>query len=81
MGEAVALPGEADSPSLGVAGDVLVSVQDDLGREGRMAGHLDGEVAPVPIDDVEVIVVDVGLLLDQLGDLAVAAQLDLPDRG
>src|SRR5439155_142466 len=56
-------------------------IQNDLGREGRMAGHLDGEVAPLGVSDVEGVVVDIGLLLEQLGDLAAGSLLDLPDRG
>jgi hypothetical protein len=58
-----------------------VAVEDDLGPEGRMPGHLDGEVAPLRIQDVERVMVDVGHLLEQLGELAVDALLDLPKRG
>jgi hypothetical protein len=43
----------------------MVPIEDDLRRERRMPGHLDRQVAPLGVHDVEVVVVDVlGLLLD-----------------
>jgi len=79
-GEAVALLGEADPGRLGRAGDVLVAVADDLGAERRMAGHLDRDVAPLGIHDVERVVVDVGLLLAEVADRAARRAFHLPDR-
>ena len=42
-----------------LAGNVLVAVQDHLGGEGRMPADLDREMAPVRVEDVKRIVVDV----------------------
>jgi hypothetical protein len=62
-----------------LAGDVLVAVQDDLGTEWWVAGHLDGDVAPLRIQDVERVVIDVRLLLVQVLDQPASRALDVPD--
>jgi hypothetical protein len=46
MGKAVALLGESNSCLAGLAGDILVAVQHDLGGERRMAAYFDGDVSP-----------------------------------
>src|ERR1700736_3345551 len=43
----VSLLGEGDSRLACLAGDVLMAVQDHLGRKGRMTADLDGEMAPL----------------------------------
>jgi len=45
-------------PSPGrLRGDILMPIEDDLRPEGRMPGHLDREVAPGGVQDVEGIVI------------------------
>ena len=57
-GEAVALLREADAAGLGLAGDVLVAVEEDLRTERRVAAYLDRQVSPGRVHDVEGVVVD-----------------------
>jgi len=64
-------------PALRVASDVLVAVQHHLGRERRMPADLDGQMAPVGVEDVERIVVDVG---HRLFSLDVVLCADIPHR-
>jgi len=54
-----------------------VAVEHDLNTEGRVAAHLDGHVPPFGIDDVEVVVVDVGPGLAAI-DVEAPLALDLP---
>src|SRR6266702_2820233 len=49
----VALLGEPDPGGAGGDGDVLVAVEDHLGGERRMPGHLDRHVSPLRVHDVE----------------------------
>jgi hypothetical protein len=53
VGKAVALLGEGEMALPSLAGNVLMTVQDDLCAEGWVARHLDGDVAPLRIQDVE----------------------------
>ena len=53
----------------GLAGHVLVAVEDDLRAERRMPRHLDRHMPPLGVDDVKRIVVDV-----------FASPLDVDDR-
>ncbi len=64
----VALLGEADA--LGLCGhrDVLVAVQDHLRGERRMPGHLDHQVPPLGVHDVEAVVIDVRALAGQAAE-------------
>jgi hypothetical protein len=64
--EAVALLPIADAGLVSAAGDVVVTVQDDLCPKGRVAGDLDHHVSPVGIEYVEAVVVDEGRLLLQV---------------
>ena len=53
LSEAVVLLGEGEMTLGGLAGDVLVPIQNDLCAERRMARHLDGDVPPLGVHDVE----------------------------
>src|SRR6516162_2224954 len=55
--KAVPLFGKSDAR---LAGDVFVTVQYHLGGERRMPADLDSQMAPVGVEDVERIVVDIG---------------------
>src|SRR6266403_1628147 len=57
--KAVSFPGEGDARLARLAGNVFMTVQDHLGREGRMPANLDGQMAPVRIEDVKRVVVDI----------------------
>ncbi len=75
--KAVSLLGKADTGFAGLAGDVLMTIQDHLHGEGRMSADLDGEMAPVSIEDMERVVIDIGhrhLSLD------VVIRADIPHR-
>src|SRR5713226_7855664 len=80
LSEAIPLLDEIEVSPAGLAGDVLVPVQDDLRAERGMAGHLDGDVAPVGVHDVEGLVIHVWQLVGQV-DATPARALDIPDRG
>ena len=75
--KAVSLLGEGDASLARLAGNILVAVQDHLGGEGRMPADLDGEMAPVGVEDVKRIVVDVG---HRLLSLDVVLCADIPHR-
>src|ERR1700730_15954830 len=57
--KAVSFLGEGDARLARLAGNVLVAVQDYLGGEGRMPADLDGQMAPLRVEDVKRIVVDI----------------------
>src|SRR6266540_5069831 len=79
VGETVALLAEVELGLPRPAGDVLMAVQDDLGAEGWVTTHLDRNVAPLRIHDVEGVVVHIGfLLLEQ--DAARTGTSDVPQR-
>src|SRR6201997_871476 len=52
-GKAVSFLGEGDGRLARLAGNVRVAVQDHLGGEGRMPADLDGQMAPVGVEDVK----------------------------
>ena len=54
-----------------------MTVQDHLGREGRMPADLDGQMAPVRIEDVKRVVVDIG---HRLLSFDVVLRADIPHR-
>ena len=54
-----------------------MAVQDHLGGERRMSADLDGEMAPVWIEDMERVVIDIG---QRLSSLDVAFRADIPHR-
>ena len=54
-----------------------MAVQDDLSGEGRMAANLDGQMAPVRIEDVKRVVVDKG---HGLFSFDVVLCVDIPHR-
>jgi len=68
LGEAVALLAEAYPGGVRGDRDVLVPVEDDLGAERRVPGHLDGQVSPDRVHDVERVVVHERRLLLQIAD-------------
>ncbi len=77
--KAVALLGEADPFCLRGDGDVLVSVQQHLGAERGMPGHLDRQVPPLPVHDVEAVVIHIGALPGQVADhRAVRGPVHIP---
>src|SRR5689334_3146752 len=57
--KAVPFLGKAETRLARLAGDVLMAVQHHLSGERRMPADLDGQMAPVGVEDVERIVVDV----------------------
>src|SRR6266478_4270018 len=57
--KAVSLLGEGDARLARLAGNVVMAVQDHLGREGRMPADLDGQMAPVRVEDVKRVVVHI----------------------
>jgi hypothetical protein len=79
-GEAVALLGEADARGVGLAGDVRVTSEDHLGTERRMPAHLDRQMPPHRVHDVERVVVDELLPLLQVADHPGGGTTDLPHR-
>ena len=77
----VALLGEADPLGLRGHRDVLVAVEDHLSAERRMPGHLDRQVPPGPVHDVEAVVIHVRALAGQVADhRAVRGPAHLPDH-
>src|SRR6202047_4140467 len=57
--KAVSFLGEGDAGLARLAGNVLMAVQDHLGGKGRMPADLDGQMAPVRVEDVKRVVVDI----------------------
>ena len=51
LGETVPLLRELDTGLTGLAGDPLVPIEDDLGRERGMPTDLDRHMPPIPIHD------------------------------
>jgi hypothetical protein len=58
--KAVSLLGEGNARLARLAGNILMAVQDNLSGEGRMAADLDGQMAPVRVEDVKRVVVHMG---------------------
>ncbi len=78
--KAVPLLGEADPGRVRGARDILMAVEDHLGAEWRVPGHLDHQVPPGWVHDVEGVVVDVLGLLLQVPDDPAGGPLHLPHR-
>src|SRR5215469_16981615 len=68
----IPLFGKLHSRSLRPTGHILVTVQDDLGRKGRVSRDLKGDMSPLCIPDVKGIVVDVRHRLGALNFTASA---------
>ena len=64
----VPLPGEPDPLALRGDRNILMAVEDHLGAERRVPGHLDHQVPERRVHDVEAVVADVLSLLLQAGD-------------
>src|ERR1700751_5775019 len=75
--KAVPFLGKDDARFARLAGNVLMTVQDHLGGEGRMPTDLDRQMAPVAITDVKGIVVDVR---HRLFSFDVVVRADIPHR-
>jgi len=75
--KAVSFFGDDDTRLARLAGHVFVAVQHHLGWKRRVAADLDRQVAPVPVEDVERIVVHKG---DRLLSLDVMIGADVPHR-
>ena len=58
--EAIPLFHDRDGPLAGAAFDPFVPIERDLHAEGRMPAELERQVAPVFVEDVEVVVIDIG---------------------
>jgi hypothetical protein len=80
LGKAVALLPVFDAGALGLATDELVAVEDDLGGKGRVPGHLDRDVSPLGIPNVERVMVHERLLLGQVADRTARGMGDVPHR-
>src|SRR4029077_11697273 len=75
--KAVSFLGEGDARLARLAGNVFMTVQDHLGREGRMPANLDGQMAPVRIEYMKRVVVDIG---HRLFSFDVVLCADIPHR-
>ncbi len=77
----VALLGEADALALRADRHILVPVQQDLRAERRMPGHLDRQVPPLGVHDVEAVVIHVRVLAGQVAEhRAVRGPAHIPDH-
>src|SRR5207249_3106951 len=77
MSKTISFLGKVDPGLACLAGHVLMTVQHHLGGERRMAADLDGDVAPLGIEDMKRVMIDVGHRLLAL-DVMVGA--DVPHR-
>src|SRR5208282_4086834 len=81
--ETVALLGHANLPGARLPFDPFVPIDNDLGAPGGIATQAHDHVAPLRVEDLKVIVLDIGPLLGptQRGDLALTVAPYLPQRG
>ncbi len=77
--ETVPLLSEEYASPAGLAGDMLVTVQDHLRTERRVASHLDRQMTPIRVEDVERVVIDVGPAFGQVLDHGLGT-LHVPRR-
>ena len=77
MSKTVSFFGKVDPGFVRLAGHVLMTVQDHLGGERRMPADLDGDMAPIGIEDMKGVVVHVG---HWLFALEVMVGADVPHR-
>ena len=78
----VPLLDEPDPVALRSDRDILVAVEDDLRAERRMPGHLDRQVPPPGVHDVEAVVIHMrGLLGNGADDPAIGGAAHVPHRG
>src|SRR5713226_1252303 len=66
----------------GLAGDIFVTVENDLRWEGRMAAHSNRDVSPVLVPDMKIVMIHIRprfLPLD-ISDLSFPGLLHFPDR-
>src|ERR1700692_2542901 len=74
-GETVAFLGKSDADFTRLAGDVFMAIQDRLGGEWWMPADLDGDMPPVPVENMKRVMIDVRLLL-----LEVIIRPNVPHR-
>ncbi len=77
MSKTVAFFGKLDTRLLRRASHIFVTIEDNLGGERRMSADLDGDMAPVRIEDMKPVVIDVG---HRLLPLEVVFFADIPYR-
>jgi len=82
LDKAVAVLDRRQALAPGDAFDPLVAVQDQLRTERGIAAHTDRHMPPVAIDDVKIVVLDVGpaLTVPDFGNLPSGVAFDFPDR-
>src|SRR5678815_3836408 len=64
------------------AGDIFVTVENNLRRKGRMATHPDRDMSPVLIPDMKIVMIHIWprFLPCDISDLAFPGLLHLPNR-
>src|ERR1700737_2604316 len=75
--KAVSFLGEGDAGPARLARNVLMAVQDHLSGKGRMPADLNGQMAPVRVEDVKRVVVDIGIGFFRYD---VVLRADIPHR-
>jgi hypothetical protein len=65
----------------GLALDPFLTIENDLGAQGRIATHPHQDMAPVRIEDLEAVMLEVGpgILASRIKDLALGTELDPPN--
>jgi len=81
LGETIALLGKLNTLLAGLTRHILMSIQDDLCSKGRMAAHLDGDMPPIRVKNVERIVIDKRILPSQVNHCATFGPLHIPNWG
>jgi hypothetical protein len=79
--KAIAFLDHAIVLAAGLALDPFMAIENDLGAKGRIATHAHHDMAPIRIEDLEVVMLDVGpgILVSQIQDLAFGTELDPPN--
>ena len=81
VGETVGFFLKAKSRPARLTGHIVMAVQDHLGAERWMPADADGDMAPVRVQDVEVVVLDILRLTPDVHNRAAFGLLDIPHRG
>lgn len=80
LGETIAFLGKLDAFLSGLTSHVLMSIQDDLCAERRMTAHLDGDMSPIGVENVERVVVHIRVLSGKVDYFAALGTLHIPNR-
>ncbi|MBU2611791.1 MAG: hypothetical protein KJ606_12730 [Chloroflexi bacterium] len=80
LGETIAFLGKLDAFLSGLTSHVLMSIQDDLRAERRMTAHLDGDMSPIGVENVERVVVHIRVLSGKVDYFATLGTLHIPNR-